>query len=756
MKKLMALLLVFLFLCPFSVGAQEKTIEGEDTIPDIVVDNFDKGRTMGLFSERSTTLGTFHGTWAKRPSWTVITKSPEEKRGKRGLGLVIEYEKKEGWCGWYTLLDGLDTTSYNTLSFWVKGAEGAERFDIGLADKTMQDLEIDAVYAGPIMSFVPEGGVTTEWQQAKVPLAKIGSEIDLSSMGSIVFWFKYEGKGKVFIDDVVFTNDPEITKIADYNYPSAKIDPESPRSLWVWKIDPILNLRQRKELFKLCERIGITILYLYFGASPQEEGEENANRAAQFFKECHQKGIKVEALTGNPVWSLKEYHHVALDWVKGFLEFNKGRPEIERIDGVSLDVEPYLTQEWTTKKEVIKKDYIEFLKDCRKLIDSYKQHFIFGMAIPLFYDREEAGEFERKIFEYIDYAALMDYYDTEQEVIEKARFHIDLAKKMGKSVTIGVETQNLVEMKQGKPRNTFYEEGWEEMERILEETAKAFKGNPAYGGIAIHCYYSYRLLTRGRNVPTRERPDDVYTIASVEKGTKKVKIDGDLSEWNLSSPFKIEYQENVVYGKGGWFGFNDLSAKFHSMWDKEALYFAFEIMDDSVIQEGTGANMWEGDHVEFWIDADLLSDYNEAMNSNDDYQFGFSPGNFGSLKPEVIIWTPTVKDELRDKIEVAAKKTKEGYNMEVRLPAEVIFREGIIRRVGVEPKAQDPTKEAKIHYSYKLKGEDSLKLKKGLKIGVSIDPSDQDKANVPQESLMSSSTNRVWGDPTTFGFLELK
>jgi len=756
MKRIALFLIAIFLLGPF-VFAQTKEVKEEAiqqaSVPEeIVVDNFDKGRTMGVFSERKTTLGTFHGTWAKRPSWTVMTKSTEHKIGKKGMGLAIEFEKKGGWCGWYTLLKGIDVTPYNTLSFWIKGAEGGERFDIGMADQAMQDLEIDAVYAGPIMSFVPGGTVTKEWQQAKVPIARIGSEIDLTSMGSIVFWFKEEGKGKVYVDDVKFMNDSEIGKIADYNYPAAEKNPALIRSLWVWKIDPVLNPKQRKELFKLCDRTDITIIYLYFGASPDEETPEYRDTLAAFLKECHKRGIKVEALTGNPVWALKAYHHVAINWMKGFLEYNKDRPREERIDGVSWDVEPYLTQEWNRKRELIKKEYIEFLEQCRELIDSYKQDFLFGMAIPLFYDKVDDGKFEEEIFKYIDYAALMDYYDTDQDVIEKARFHINLANKMNRKVTIGVETQNLVEMKQGKPRNTFYEEGWEEMEQVLLETAKEYGNIPSFGGVAIHCYYAYRLLTRGRNVPMKERPEDIYTIASHPRGSKKVVIDGDLSEWNLKEPFEIGYKENVVYGRGAWFGPKDLSAKFYSMWDKDALYFAFDITDEEFIQEWTGADMWEGDHMEFWIDADLMGDYNEAMNSSDDFQFGFSPGNLANLKPEVIVWTPTVKDELKERIELAVKKHKFGYCLEVRLPAEVLFSKEF-KRVGVEPK---DTEGGKIHYSYKLAGDKTLGLRKGFKLGVSIDPSDCDRENVAQESLMSSSTNRVWGDPTTFGILELK
>lgn len=750
MKKIILALISVCLTISFVLA--EETAQVQAPPAELVVDNFDKGRTMGLFEDRITTLGTFHGTWARRPSWTVMTKSAQERMGSTGMGLAIEFDKKEGWCGWYTLLGGADVTSYNTLSFWVKGAEGGERFDIGMADKTMQDLEIDSVYAGPITAFLPNG-VTKDWQQVKVPLAKIGSEIDLSSMGSIVFWFKYEGRGKIYVEDVKFITDPDIGKIADYNFPAAGKDVKVPRSLWVWKYDVVENPKHRMEMFKLCDRTNVTTMYLYFGSTPTEEGEEYRKKLAEFLKESHAKGIKIEALTGNPVWSLKEYHKMALDWVKGFLEFNKGRPEDERVDGVSLDVEPYLTQEWNTKKEEIKGDYLEFLKKCRQLIDSYKEEFVFGMAIPFFYDREDDGAFEEEIFKYIDYAALMDYYDTTQDIVDKARFHIDMANRMKKKIVIGVETQNLVEMKQGKPRNTFFEEGWEDMERALQKTAEVYKNEASFGGFAIHCCYSYRTLTRGRNVPTRERPADIYMIASNPRSNKNIKIDGDLSEWDTSTPFKIEYKDNVVYGQGAWLGIKDLNIKFYSMWDEAALYFAFEVTDDQLIQEKTGADMWEGDHIELWLDADLYGDYNEAMNSNDDFQFGFSPGNFKNIKPELIIWTPPIKDELKAKAEIGAKKMKEGYNVEVRIPSGLLFYEDF-KRIGVEPTG---TKESgKIHFAYKLEGDSVLSLHKGFRLGISIDPSDGDNKNIPQESLMSSSTNRVWGDPTTFGILELK
>ena len=93
------------------------------------------------------------------------------------------------------------------------------------------------------------------------------------------------------------------------------------------------------------------------------------------------------------------------------------------------------------------------------------------------------------------------------------------------------------------------------MERILGRVAGAYQDEPSFGGVAIHCYYSYKFLTRGGNVPTKERPEDIYTIFSYNRGIiRRIKIDGNLSDWSPGrwgrfSPYVIEHKDNVVYGR---------------------------------------------------------------------------------------------------------------------------------------------------------------------------------------------------------------
>ncbi|MBI4227482.1 MAG: hypothetical protein HY600_04295 [Candidatus Omnitrophica bacterium] len=717
------------------------------------MDDFEIGQTSGLFAERKNRLDAFQGTWARRPSSTVITKAPDARPGHPGTVLRIEYHKLGGWCGWYTLLNGIDVSPYNALTFWVRGERGGERFDIGLADERMQTLEIDAVYVGTIKAFLPQG-VTTDWQLVRVPIASLRSEMDLTRMGSLVLWFRYDGAGAIQVDDVQFVNDPEVTRWQEHNRPRADSHPAAPRAMWVWKLDPVLSPQVRDDLFAFCEQTAITRLYLYLGESPVTRASPAYQaQLAEFLTAAHRRGLAVDALTGNPLWALRVNHQVLLDWIQGFLAYNAARPPEARIDGVHLDVEPYLITQWESDRDGTKRQYVELLQRCRTIVAAAKQpRFQLGIAIPLFYERE--GEFEREVLSQVDYAGLMDYYDASVDLIEKAIPHIRLAGQLGKKITIGVETQDLVQMGQGKRRNTFHEEGWDEMEQQLALLTNEFATQPGFGGLAIHAYESYRLLQRGRNVPTRDRPAQPYIVPSAH-ATRPVAVDGDLAEWQGLTPIVVDKKAGVVYGAGAWKGPQDLSVKIWSQWDEQAVYLACDVTDNAVVQERRKGDMWEGDHIELWIDADLYGDYNEAMNSADDFQIGLSPGNFRDVPPEVFIWVPSVPPAILQAIAVAAKPRDRGYTVELRLPAAALFST-LQRRVGIEP--DQKVHRAVVPQEPGVQGEvfADQRLRTGFRMGIMVDTSDTDDPHQPQKMLLSTSTDRTWGDPTTFGYLELQ
>ena len=112
------------------------------------------------------------------------------------------------FCGTYTIILG-DLSRFTTFSFWIKGAQGGETFEIGLND-TISNKREDAVMVGSIHRYLPQG-MTTEWQQVVVPLEDFFGA-DLTRVFSIVFNFNEEGEGKLWIKGLKFNTDQRVDR----------------------------------------------------------------------------------------------------------------------------------------------------------------------------------------------------------------------------------------------------------------------------------------------------------------------------------------------------------------------------------------------------------------------------------------------------------------------------------------------------------------------------------------------------------------
>lgn len=190
----------------FSAG----TITAQDQSP-VLIDNFDK---------QGNTFGGRSSTYMKEPSGIFAGRDDKVYHGDSGKALKLRYKKAEqggpygkgGWCGYYSVIKSgprqyFDATPYKYLTFWVKGAEGGENFKVGFADEAQEQRE-DSVKSEEIGVYLPDGKITTEWQQARIPLDEVF--VDLSKMASLAICFEGDcfpgggGKGTVYIDDMYF------------------------------------------------------------------------------------------------------------------------------------------------------------------------------------------------------------------------------------------------------------------------------------------------------------------------------------------------------------------------------------------------------------------------------------------------------------------------------------------------------------------------------------------------------------------------
>jgi hypothetical protein len=197
-------------------------------------------------------------------------------------------------------------------------------------------------------------------------------------------------------------------------------------------------------------------------------------------------------------------------------------------------------------------------------------------------------------------------------------------------------------------------------------------------------------------------------------------IDGDLSDWTTAP-----YSANQTVPKAGenWTGASDLSGTFYLGWDANNLYLAVRRTDDTFAQVSWGRYMYRGDDVEIQLDTDLAGDYSSTVMSGDDYQIGLSPGNFGSLNPEAYRWYPRYLESWLYAVDVAAKLTDEGYNLEAKIPWSVF---------NVTPTS-------------------------GSRFGFALSLSDNDLVGVSTwQSMVSNVATRLLSDPTTWGTLILE
>ena len=94
------------------------------------------------------------------------------------------------------------------------------------------------------------------------------------------------------------------------------------------------------------------------------------------------------------------------------------------------------------------------------------------------------------------------------------------------------------------------------------------------------------------------------------KAPEGIEIDGDLSEWNTSSPAIIDVEEQVVRDPGQWkeAGAADLSLNIYMMWDAENIYLGATILDDTpfMYREGFPPDM--ADSLVLFMSTDPAAD----------------------------------------------------------------------------------------------------------------------------------------------------
>lgn len=229
----------------------------------------------------------------------------------------------------------------------------------------------------------------------------------------------------------------------------------------------------------------------------------------------------------------------------------------------------------------------------------------------------------------------------------------------------------------------------------------------------------YKVFLMFRQIPLLFLAASISLSASAQsthgiplKPDPPIAVDGALGEWSaVVNAITIDQPAQAVFGAGAWGGPADLSGTVRLAWREEHLFIAAEVKDDRIAQAQRGAGLWQGDHIELYLDVTPETETARAEYGAGQFQIALSPGNFGKTgdpladtAPEAYGYKPRDLD-LSGAL-VASSQTADGWILEAAIPWSAL---------GVTPA-------------------------EGLALKAEVGLSDTDAAEAKQDTLMTTGT----------------
>jgi hypothetical protein len=285
------------------------------------------------------------------------------------------------------------------------------------------------------------------------------------------------------------------------------------RAVWTWEKESyamVEDVAAADDAVAFLRSKQIKTVYLYADAF---QGriliESRPELYRQLVRRLHREGLHVYALLGSAYLNTEEYvlperRQVALTMFQRVLSYNALVDPDERFDGVNLDIEPHILDQWSERKNQLLLQFLDLGQAFMRLKKESGQSLLVGPAIPFWLDGIEL-EWNGKnkpvsehVIDIYDYVALMDYRNHAaggDGLISHAEDEMAYAGRHSRKVVIGVEVTPNELLKV-----SFNHLTEPDLERELALTAIAFQGKKAFAGFAIHHYRGYRVwLERQRS-----------------------------------------------------------------------------------------------------------------------------------------------------------------------------------------------------------------------------------------------------------------
>ncbi|MEU7903628.1 hypothetical protein [Actinoplanes sp. NPDC049118] len=250
--------------------------------------------------------------------------------------------------------------------------------------------------------------------------------------------------------------------------------PPNTRAMWLWGDDPAA------EVVPWAVRHNISEIFVHVAPSVLTNGDLARLREMKTLADAQK--IKLRALGGDPDWV--NDHAAALAWQRAAMTTGL-------FTGIHLDVEPYLSDGWTTDLRATLTAYLKLLERMRAAAGTLP----IEADVPFWLGEYKVGSrnLADEVLRRVNSVTVMSYRDTGtgvNSILSISQDWLARGRVAGKRVRLGAETGPLADC----PHCTFHEEGATRLGDELAKVDAATRRSAAFGGIAVHRYRTWRTL----------------------------------------------------------------------------------------------------------------------------------------------------------------------------------------------------------------------------------------------------------------------
>lgn len=285
------------------------------------------------------------------------------------------------------------------------------------------------------------------------------------------------------------------------------VAPEKENGAWLWT--PLLSMTPgyRTSVLDGAQLNGIRAIYLsidsYLDIFVLQEGPEKEKEKRRFdaaleklIGEARERGMSVDAEGGWRNWGEKGHTYKAFAVLDYAIEFN--RTHAEKLRGFQYDVEPYLLDEYQTRKRVVLRDFLALVNASVSRLNG--SNLALSVVIPEFYDGAggETPSFfyawgwghafdhllrvmDRRPGSSVIVMSYRNFAGGEDGALAISQDEIERANRRQTRVVIAQETGDFP-----PPYITFHNVSRAAYEKQREAITAAFAGEKSYGGLATH------------------------------------------------------------------------------------------------------------------------------------------------------------------------------------------------------------------------------------------------------------------------------